>query len=323
LLTPPSYHYAIDASGLSKVYKADKKKAPDLVAVENLDLRVAPGEFYGFLGPNGAGKSTTIKMLTGLLRPTSGRIVIAGHDLSIDPLAVKRSIGVLPEDLNLYERLTAYEFLKFAAQMYGMTTSVADAKSHELISMMELDGETDKLIVDYSMGMKKKVALAGAMIHDPRVLFLDEPFNGIDALSSRKIRDVLRQRTMQGTTVFFSSHVLEVVEKLCTRVAIIARGKLVGEGTIDELRAQTHDTSLEDIFVHLVSSEPEEGYAWALPGSPLPSGQSPQSMPGTRSEGAPARLPGTRSEGAPARLPSTRSEGAPARLPDGQSGVQD
>lgn len=262
--TLPTYPYAIEAQDLVKVYKAEKKRS-DLIAVDHLNLRVAPGEFYGFLGPNGAGKSTTIKMLTGLLRPTSGRIVIAGFDLAADPLAVKRAIGVLPEDLNLYERLTSYEFLKFAAQMYGLPSAEAERKSRDLLELMELSGDADKLIVDYSMGMKKKVALAGAMIHDPRVLFLDEPFNGIDALSSRKIRDVLRQRTEQGTTVFFSSHVLEVVEKLCTRVAIIAHGRLVGEGTMDDLRAQTQDMSLEDIFVHLVSSPQEEGYAWAVP----------------------------------------------------------
>lgn len=261
----PSYQFAVEAHGLTKVYKTEKKK-PDIVAVDSLDLRVGVGEFYGFLGPNGAGKSTTIKMLTGLLRPTSGQITIAGFDLATDGLQVKRAIGVLPEDLNLYERLTAYEFLKFAAQMYGMPAAESDRKANELLDLMELKGDGDKLIVDYSMGMKKKVALAGAMIHDPRVLFLDEPFNGIDALSSRKIRDVLRQRTEQGTTIFFSSHVLEVVEKLCTRVAIIARGRLVGEGTMDELRAQTQDTSLEDIFVHLVSPQEDEGYSWATNG---------------------------------------------------------
>lgn len=238
------------------MYKGGKKSG-DIVAVDNISLRVPAGEFYGFLGPNGAGKSTSIKMLTGLLRPTSGRIVIAGHDLAVDPLAVKRAIGVLPEDLNLYERLTASEFLVFAGQMYSMPLAEARRRSEELLAVMELGDAGDKLIVDFSMGMKKKTALAGAMIHNPPVLFLDEPFNGIDALSSRKIRDVLKQRTEMGATVFFSSHVLEVVEKLCTRVAIIARGRLVGEGTMDELRALTHDTSLEDIFVHLVASPDE------------------------------------------------------------------
>ncbi len=261
-LTPSGLPPSIWARGLTKTYQGGKKTG-DIVAVDHIDLQVAPGEFYGFLGPNGAGKSTTIKMLTGLLRPTAGRIVIAGHDLAADPLAVKRSIGVLPEDLNLYERLTAGEFLLFAAQMYGLPPEEGRRRTQSLLQVMELSDAGDKMIVDFSMGMKKKVALAGAMIHEPRVLFLDEPFNGIDALSSRKIRDVLRQRTAQGTTIFFSSHVLEVVEKLCTRVAIIAKGRMVGEGTMDELRAQTHDSSLEDIFIHLVAGESEEGEAQA------------------------------------------------------------
>jgi ABC-2 type transport system ATP-binding protein len=261
--------WSIWARGLTKTYKGDRKTG-DIVAVDHIDLQVAAGEFYGFLGPNGAGKSTTIKMLTGLLRPTSGQIVIAGHDLAADPLAVKRAIGVLPEDLNLYERLTAEEFLLFAGQMYGLPVGEARRRAGALLRLMELDDAGDKLIVDFSMGMKKKVSLAGAMIHEPRVLFLDEPFNGIDALSSRKIRDVLRHRTEAGTTIFFSSHVLEVVEKLCTRVAIIAKGRLVGEGTMDELRAQTHDASLEDIFVHLVAGPDEEGQAASL-ASPLSS----------------------------------------------------
>jgi ABC-2 type transport system ATP-binding protein len=221
-----------------------------------MDLTVAPGEFYGFLGPNGAGKSTTIKMLTGLLRPTAGRVVIAGRDLAADPLAVKRVIGVLPEDSNLYERLTAAEFLLFAAQMYGLDQAEARRRTEALLDLMEMGDAGDKLIVDFSMGMKKKTALAGAMIHEPRVLFLDEPFNGIDPLSARSIRDALKRRTEQGVTVFFSSHVLDVVERLCTRVAIIAGGRLVGEGTLDELRAQTHDSSLEEIFVHLVGGPP-------------------------------------------------------------------
>ena len=257
---------SIDARGLTKTYQGSKKTG-DIVAVDHIDLRVAAGEFYGFLGPNGAGKSTTIKMLTGLLRPTSGVIIVAGHDLAREPLKVKASIGVLPEDLNLYERLTASEFLLFAGQMYGLPPDEARRRSVKLLDVMELNDTGDKLIVDFSMGMKKKVALAGAMIHEPHVLFLDEPFNGIDALSSRKIRDVLRDRTAQGTTVFFSSHVLEVVEKLCTRVAIIAQGRLVGEGTMEELRARTHDSSLEDIFIHLVTGQAEGEFPDGAPGA--------------------------------------------------------
>jgi ABC-2 type transport system ATP-binding protein len=247
--------YSIWAEGLVKTFETGGKGPKStVIAVNNVSIKVAPGEFYGFLGPNGAGKSTTIKMLTGLLRPTSGKIVVAGHDLVTEPLEVKRHIGVLPEDLNLYERLTATEFLLFAAQMYGLTRMEAKRRTQDLLELMELQDSGSKMIVDFSMGMKKKVALAGAMIHSPRVLFLDEPFNGIDALSGRAIRDVLRTMTSRGTTVFFSSHVMEVVEKLCTRVSIIAKGTIVGEGTLDELRAMagTKDASLEDLFVNLV-----------------------------------------------------------------------
>jgi ABC-2 type transport system ATP-binding protein len=251
--------YSIWAESLVKTYDlSGSKKAP---AVNSINLRVAPGEFYGFLGPNGAGKSTTIKMLTGLLQPTSGRIVIAGHDLAAEPLEVKRSIGVLPEELNIYERLTAKELLLFAAQMYGIPLSEAKKRAEDLLGLMELTDTGSKMIVDFSMGMKKKIALAAAMIHSPRVLFLDEPFNGIDPISGRAIRDVLRTMTSRGTTVFFSSHVMEVVEKLCTRVAIIAKGSIVAEGTVDDLRAQSGnpDASMEDIFVDLVKTTGSNG----------------------------------------------------------------
>ncbi len=258
----PAPAFSIWADGLTKTYPGSKKSG-GVVAVDNVHIEVKAGEFYGFLGPNGAGKSTTIRMLTGLLRPTTGRIVIAGCDIATDPIGVKRLIGVLPEELNLYERLTGREFIVFAGQMHGLPTKEAARRADELLHLTELTDAADRMIVDYSMGMKKKAALAGAMIHSPRVLFLDEPFNGIDALSARAIRDALRRMTAQGATIFFSSHVLEVVEKLCTRVAIIAKGKIVGEGTLDELRAQQVGSadaggsggSLEDIFISLVSGE--------------------------------------------------------------------
>ncbi len=249
---------AILAEGLTKTFDAGRNsQQTSVVAVDHVDLSVGAGEFYGFLGPNGAGKSTTIKMLTGLLRPTSGKIVIAGHDLATDPLQVKARIGVLPEDLNLYERLTAAEFLVFAARMHGLSATEAGRRAEELLLLMELDETPGKLIIDFSMGMKKKVALAGAMIHAPRVLFLDEPFNGIDALSARSIRDVLHRMTEAGTTIFFSSHVMEVVEKLCTRLAIIAHGRLVGEGTLETLREQAGapDASLDEVFYRLVRGD--------------------------------------------------------------------
>ena len=237
------------------------KRFGDLAAVDNIDLSVREGEFFGFLGPNGAGKSTTIKMLCGLLRPTAGAISIAGYDIARQPLEVKRNIGVLPEEINLYERLSGEEFLVFAAQMYGSPPQEARSRAADLLELLELTEVKDKLIVDYSMGMKKKTAFAAALIHRPRVMFLDEPFNGIDPISVRAIRNVLRQLTEHGTTIFFTTHVMEVVERLCTRVAIINRGHIVGEGSLAELRAKAEaggDSSLEDIFLKLVEARVDE-----------------------------------------------------------------
>lgn len=229
-------------------------------AVDHLDLAVAEGEFFGFLGPNGAGKSTTINMLVGLLRPTDGTARIGGIDIWERPLAAKRLLGVLPEGLNLYQRLTANEFVRFAGTMYGVPRDEVDGRASELLDLLDLTNDADKLIIDYSHGMRKKTALAAALIHAPRVLFLDEPFEGIDAISGRVIRDVLRRLQSQGTTIFFSSHILEVVERLCTRVGVIANGRLVAEGSIAELRqrAQTGEqTTLEDLFLRAVGATDE------------------------------------------------------------------
>lgn len=227
-------------------------------AVDQLNLAVAPGEFFGFLGPNGAGKSTTINMLVGLLRPSSGIARINGIDIWQEPLAAKQQIGVLTEGLNLYQRLTAREFVRFVGTMYGVSQQEADRRADELLDLLDLKGgDADKLIIDYSHGMRKKTALAAALVHGPRVLFLDEPFEGIDAISGRAIRDVLQQLRDRGATIFFSSHILEVVERLCTRVGVIANGRLVAEGTIPELRdrAQRGETAtLEDLFLHAVGA---------------------------------------------------------------------
>jgi len=235
-------------------------------AVNDVNLWVAEGEFFGFLGPNGAGKTTTINMSVGLLKPTYGTAIVAGHDVLTDPLAVKASVGLLPETLNLYERLSAREFIEFAGVMYGLSRSESGGRTEELLELMELTDEADKMIVDYSMGMKKKTALAAALIHDPRVLFLDEPFMGIDAISSRAIRQVLLQLKDRGTTIFFSSHVLEVVERLCTRAAIIQKGIIVAQGTLPELAAAAGlpgDSALEDIFLRLVGADMhEESLSW-------------------------------------------------------------
>ena len=246
---------AIEAVNLTRHF--DRK-----VAVDHLNLRVEEGEFFGFLGPNGAGKSTTIKMLVGLLRPTEGSARIAGIDIWKQPLEAKRQLGVLPEGLNLYERLSGREFIRFAGTMYGLESREVEERTEELLDLMDLTGDADKLIVDYSNGMRKKTALAAALIHAPRVLFLDEPFEGIDAISGRAIRDVLQQLRARGTTIFFSSHILEVVERLCTRVAVIAEGRLVAQGTIPELRqrAQASETAtLEDLFLRAVGAATPDG----------------------------------------------------------------
>jgi len=250
--------YAIQTQELTKQYD-------DRVVVDHISFHVARGEFFGFLGPNGAGKSTTIKMLTGLLRPTSGRAWVAGFDVAAQAVEAKTRIGVLPEEMNLYERLTGLEFLEFAARMYGLSGDSPRSRAVELLTLLQLDNDQDKMIVDYSQGMKKKTALAAALIHNPSVIFLDEPFEGVDAVSGRIIKDILQRLTAQGATVFFSSHILEVVERLCTEVAIIDRGKIVAQGDMGELRGQLHsgDATLEAMFLQLVGAAPQnEGLSW-------------------------------------------------------------
>jgi ABC-2 type transport system ATP-binding protein len=227
-------------------------------AVNQLSLRVEAGRFYGFLGPNGAGKSTTIKMLTGLLAPTSGKMVVLGEDLS-DPrkaLAVKRRIGVVPENLSLFDNLTAREFLTFIGRMYLLPQATIRERAEELLAMMELTKEEKKLTLEFSHGMKKKLALAAALIPNPDLLFLDEPFEGVDAVASRVLRDTLKQCVSRGATVFLTSHVLEIVERLCSDVGIIARGQLVHQGTMEDLRRD--GSSLEDKFLAVVGTGEHE-----------------------------------------------------------------
>jgi ABC-2 type transport system ATP-binding protein len=237
---------AIDTSDLTRDFGAFR-------AVDHLSLRVERGCFYGFLGPNGAGKSTTIKMLTGLLAPTSGVMQILGEDLR-DParaLAVKRRVGVVPENLALFDNLTAREHLTFVGRMYDLPIDTIRTRSNELLAMMDLDHEEGKLTLEFSHGMKKKLALASALLPNPELLFLDEPFEGVDAVASRVLRDTLKAAVGHGATVFLTSHVLEIVEKLCTDVGIIAHGKLVHQGSMTALRASG---SLEDTFLAVVGS---------------------------------------------------------------------
>ncbi|HEY3266020.1 MAG TPA: ABC transporter ATP-binding protein [Armatimonadota bacterium] len=250
---------AVETFGLTKAYDGHR-------VVDDLTFTVRRGEFFGFLGPNGAGKSTTIKMLTGLLRPTSGRALVAGYDITTQPLLAKASIGVLPEELNLYERLTGQEFLEFAGRMYGLPGADARNRAAELLHLLQLDEDAGKMIVDYSQGMKKKTALAAAIIHNPPVIFLDEPFEAVDAVSGRIIKDTLHRLTEQGATVFFSSHILEVVERLCSQVAVIQHGRLVAQGNMAELRSRLHtgeDATLEAMFMELVgAAQQTEGLSW-------------------------------------------------------------
>src|SRR5215216_4845697 len=229
------------------------------VAVDHINLRVERGSFFGFLGPNGAGKSTTIKMLTGLLGPTSGELRVLNFDVSKQPMEVKRRIGVVPEDLNLFERLTGAEMLSFTGRMYGLRAEEIAQRSKELLDLMKLQDEPRKLVIEYSHGMKKKLSLACALIHRPEILFLDEPFEGVDAIASRTLKDLLSRLTARGLTVFLTSHVLEIVERLCSHIAIIAQGKLLASGSLNELRKGIRiegdgegPVSLEEYFIHVV-----------------------------------------------------------------------
>jgi ABC-2 type transport system ATP-binding protein len=209
----------------------------ELLAVDNVNLQVSPGQFFGFLGPNGAGKSTTIKMLTGLLAPSAGRIEILGMDLEKNSVEVKRHIGVVPEGMALFGRLTGSEFLNFAGRMYGLDRDIAAKRTAELLEFMQLADQPKKLVTDYSHGMQKKLAMAAAVIHGPKVLFLDEPFEGVDAIAAGTLKAMLQRMIARGATIFLTSHVLEIVERLCSHVAIIHKGRLVAQGSLEELRA--------------------------------------------------------------------------------------
>jgi ABC-2 type transport system ATP-binding protein len=241
---------AIETLGLTRCFG-------DLCAVDNIDLKVERGTFYGFLGPNGAGKSTTIKMLTGLLAPSAGRMRILGEDLDAPERAreVKRRVGVVPENLSLFENLTAREYLTFIGRMYLLPRATIRERVEELLAIMGLQEEEKKLALEYSHGMRKKLALAAALLPNPELLFLDEPFEGVDAVASRVLRDTLKRCVERGATVFLTSHVLEIVEKLCTHVGIIAQGKLVHQESLTEMRG---NGSLEERFLHVVGADQAE-----------------------------------------------------------------
>jgi len=235
---------AIEVRDLRKVYG-------DKAAVDGLTLTVPRGCFFGFLGPNGAGKTTTIRMLTGLTPPASGSIELLGLPMPEQATEIKRRIGLVPDESLLFDRLTGAEFLEFVGRMYGLARPVARERSRELLSLFELDGDRRKLIAEYSKGMRKRVAMAAALIHRPELFLMDEPFEGVDAVGARLMKDLLLDLVRRGATIFLTSHVLEVVERLCDRVAIIHEGKLVMEQDIGQLGAET----LEDVFVRVVGAE--------------------------------------------------------------------
>ena len=240
---------AVQTAGLTRDFGSFR-------AVDGIDLAVPAGSFYGFLGPNGAGKSTTIKCLTGLLRPTAGSITILGTNPLADPVSVKRRIGVVPEDLALFDRLTGEETLSFVAQVHGLDRATAKHRSSDLLDLMDLKSAGTTLVTDFSHGMRKKLSLAAALLPAPKLLFLDEPFEGIDAVASRQIKDLLLSFVSHGGTIFLTSHILEIVERLSTHIGVIAGGKMVAQGPIGDLRAGAGSgKTLEELFIGLVGGD--------------------------------------------------------------------
>lgn len=238
------------------------RKFGKTTAVDEVNLSIEAGEFYGLLGQNGAGKTTTIKCIVGLLRPNAGSVGIGEFDTWASPTEVKARIGVLPEEFNLYERLTGAELLDFTAAMHGLERGEATQRRHELLEMLDLSGAGSKLIGDYSRGMRKKIALGAAIIHRPPVLFLDEPFEGVDAVSARLIRSLLQQAAAGGTTIVFSSHEMHLVEKLCTRIGIMIEGRLIIEETPEGLCRVTGKENVEDAFIAAVGGEDVDQLSW-------------------------------------------------------------
>jgi ABC-2 type transport system ATP-binding protein len=239
---------AILAQGLRKVYGQH-------LAVKNVDLVVNQGEIVGFLGPNGAGKTTTLKMLTGLLKPTEGTAAIMGHNIQTDPVRAKSQFGYVPDTPNLYGKLSGWEYLRFMARLYRVPFDLAERRSGELLRIFDLSEAATDMIEGYSHGMQQKMALAGALVHDPKVLFLDEPTVGLDPRSARLIKDLLMQLKSRGMAVFFSTHILEIAERMCDRVMIINNGEIVAAGTLEQLRGLRGQGSLEDIFLSVTGGQ--------------------------------------------------------------------
>jgi ABC-2 type transport system ATP-binding protein len=237
--------------------KGVTKRFGTLEAVAPLDLTVKPGEIFGFLGPNGAGKTTTVKMITGLLQPTAGSVRVAGFDMSANPIDAKRVMGLVPDEPFVYPKLTGAEFLRFIGEMYGVPVADQKRRIPELLEMFELTGFGGELVESYSHGMRQKLVLAGILLHEPKVLILDEPMVGLDPKSARMAKEILQTLAKRGVTIFMCTHVLEIAEKLCARIGIMIKGKMIALGTLDELRAQARKdgTGLEDIFLSLTGGQ--------------------------------------------------------------------
>jgi ABC-2 type transport system ATP-binding protein len=244
-----SHPSALEVRGLTKRF--------DRPAVDALDLTVRTGEFYALLGPNGAGKTTTLRMVAGLLPPDAGSIAIAGIDALKDPVAAKQVTAWVSDEPMIYDKLTPLEYLEFVAGLWGVTAAVAERSARELLVSLGLEANMHERCEGFSKGMRQKVALAGALIHDPRLIILDEPLTGLDALSARHVKGLLGERVRGGCTVIMTTHILEVAERMADRIGVISSGKLVAEGTLAELRQQNgrNDTSLEDVFIALVECE--------------------------------------------------------------------
>jgi len=241
--------FALEIQGLAKRF--------DRPAVDGLDLRVNGGEFYTLLGPNGAGKTTTLRMVTGLLRPDSGAISVFGIDALADPVAAKKIMAWLSDEPMIYDKLTPFEYLEFIAGLWGVDAGAAETRARDLLRWLDLEPHAHERCEGFSKGMRQKVALAGALVHEPRLIILDEPLTGLDAGSARQVKNVLRERVRQGCTVIMTTHILEVAERMADRIGVIAGGKLIAQGTLDELRRQAGKggTSLEDTFLTLVGQD--------------------------------------------------------------------
>ena len=238
-------------AGLPLEIRGLVRRFGSFTAVDELDLIVHPGEIVGFLGPNGAGKTTTLRCCSGLLRPDSGEVLIAGRSLSRDPLEARARMGFVPDHPFLYERLTAWEFLEFVGALYRVGASDAHARATALIERLELGPTADELIESYSLGMRQKVSIAAALLHDPPLVLLDEPLGGLDPHSARALKDLLRERAARGLGVLVSTHLLDVAERLCDRVVVLHHGRKRAEGTLAELRGANEETTLEDVFLAL------------------------------------------------------------------------